>query len=280
MRRLIIAIAVFLTAILVFKFFSGPAVDPALLKPAHFEYPASNNNNCPSGATTGATGISDNIETKDGATYNLRTPSNYNNLVAHPLIVVFAPAGTSANKSEYHTHLTKKATEAGFIIAYAKNLRLSVKAIEKLASIPTDIQQKWCIAPSQIYYTGHSDGGSIANALSFLPSITNKPTAIAPSAAGMDTESLEQYDCPSPLPVMVFHNSGDSHFEGFGRQAANWWANCNQCSAELTEPDQHGCSSYKGCPTSSKTYYCEGPGGHSTWPNKNAVLIDFFSRSK
>lgn len=280
MRQYIfITVVVFLTALLAFTFFIGPPVDPALLKPAHFEYPTSNNTECPTGAITGTTGISEDIDTKAGATYNLRTPSNYNKTLEHPLIVVYAPAGTSSSKSERHTHLTKKATEAGFIIAYAKNLRMSVKAIEKLGSIPTDIQQKWCIDPNRIYYTGHSDGGTIANALTFLPEITNKPTAIAPSAAGMDAESLKQYACPSPLPVMVFHNADDSHFEGFGKQAADWWASCNKCSPELTAPDEHGCSTYKNCPTSSKTLYCEGQGGHSTWPNKNSVLIDFFKRS-
>ncbi|PCH84077.1 MAG: poly(3-hydroxybutyrate) depolymerase [Piscirickettsiaceae bacterium] len=281
MRNIIlVGIVVFLGALLAFTFFIGPPVDPNLLKPAAYDYPSPTINSCSANTKTGLAGISDNIKTAEGATYNLRTPSNYNNTLTHPLIVVYAPAGTSASKSERHTHLTKKATEAGFIIAYAKNLRMSVKAIEKLASIPTDIQKKWCIDSNRIYYTGHSDGGSIANALTFLPSIINKPTAIAPSAAGMDTESLKQYACPTPLPVMVFHNSDDSHFEGFGKQAADWWANCNHCSTELTTPDEYGCSTYKNCPASSKTVYCEGLGGHSTWPNKNAMLIDFFKRSK
>ncbi|MEO1888981.1 MAG: poly(3-hydroxybutyrate) depolymerase [Cycloclasticus sp.] len=281
MRQYIfIAVVVFLSAILAFTFFIGPPVDPTLLKPAEFQYTNSNNTACPTGANTGTAGISEDIETNEGATYNLRTPSNYNKSVQHPLIIVYAPAGTSASKSERHVHLTKTATEAGFIIAYAKNLRMSVKAIEKLASIPSDIQKKWCIDSDRIYYTGHSDGGTITNALTFLPSVTNKPTAIAPSAAGMDAESLKQYACPSPLPVMVFHNADDSHFEGFGKQAADWWANCNQCSEETSAPDQHGCSTYKNCPTTSKTYYCEGLGGHSTWPNKNAVLVDFFKQSK
>jgi len=77
---------------------------------------------------------------------------------------------------------------------------------------------------------------------------------------------------------MVFHNSDDSHFKGFGKQTADWWANCNQCSNELTEVDENGCRAYKNYPSdAAKTYYCEGPGNHSTWPNKNKVLIDFFN---
>jgi len=270
MRFSIIIISIiFLTA-------CGEPVDPALLQPATFKYPTSIVDSCEAGQKIGSSGITDDIETSTGASYNLRTPANYKQNVSHPLIVVYAPAGTSASKSERHVHLTNAATQAGFVIAYAKNLRMSLSAIKKLSDIPLDIQKKWCIDSSRIYYTGHSDGGSITNALTFLPSSTNKPTAIAPSAAGMDAESLKVYACPPPLPVMVFHNSGDTHFEGFGKQTADWWANCNQCSNELTEPDQHGCRAYKSCLPSAKTYFCEGPGDHSVWPDKNNVLIDFF----
>ncbi|ORU93651.1 MAG: hypothetical protein A6F70_06190 [Cycloclasticus sp. symbiont of Bathymodiolus heckerae] len=251
-------------------------VDKSLLQASSFNYPKATKTTCPSDKT-GISGNSEDNKTSAGATYNLRTPSNYDPSVAHPLIVVFAPAGTSARKSERHVHLTKEATEAGFIIAFAKNKRLSLRALKQLSSIPNDIKNKWCINPERIYYTGHSDGGTITNALTFLPSSEAKPTAIAPSAAGMDSNSLKQYSCPKPLPVMVFHNKDDSHFEGFGKQAADWWAQCNQCSDELSPPDSNGCRSYNNCSANAQTYYCESPGSHSDWPNKNNRLITFFN---
>jgi polyhydroxybutyrate depolymerase len=272
-------VVVFLGAMLAFFIFLGPPIDPALLKVADFQYADAVKISCISGTKKGNAGKSDGIETKSGASYNLRTPKNYRATYAHPLIVVYAPAGTSANKSERHVHLTQQATQAGYVIAYANKLRMSLKAIKKLATIPDDVQNKWCIDPTRIFFTGHSDGGTITNALTFLPNSSAKPTAIAPSAAGMNADSLTAYECPSPLPVMVFHNSQDSHFEGFGKQAAHWWANCNQCSSELTEVDQHGCRAYIGCSDDAKTYYCEGRGSHSDWPNKNNVLINFFNDS-
>ncbi|PCI20696.1 MAG: hypothetical protein COB62_04280, partial [Piscirickettsiaceae bacterium] len=123
----------------------GKPVDPSLLQPATFNYPTSVINSCEAVKKTGATGLTNDIETTTGASYNLRTPANYNSNVAHPLIVVFAPAGTSAGKSERHVHLTSVATQAGFIIAYAKNMRMSLRTIKKLSDIPLDIQKKWCI---------------------------------------------------------------------------------------------------------------------------------------
>ena len=280
MRQIIItSIFVALVAFVIFFVFIGPPIDPVLLKPATFAYPEPIKASCSNKLKSNLSGIYEENQTTSGATYNLRTPSNYKSNVTHPLIVVFAPAGTSASKSERHVHLTKEATKAGYIIAYADNIRLSLSAIEKLSSIPQDIEQKWCVDSSRIYYTGHSDGGTITNALTFLPTSEFKPTAIAPSAAGMDGESLKQYECPSPLPVMVFHNSDDSHFEGFGKQAADWWAACNQCKSELNTADNNGCRSYKQCPESAKTYYCENPGSHAKWPNKNNTLIDFFNNA-
>ncbi|MBL4743705.1 MAG: hypothetical protein JKX87_03570 [Cycloclasticus sp.] len=276
-QYIIAAVGFFCLALVGFYVFLGPPIDPALLKPAQFEYPTPVQASCTAGEKTGAAGINDGLKTKTPATYNLRTPANYNPLVAHPLIVVFSPAGTSASKSERHVHLTKEATEAGFIIAYADKLRMSLKAIEHLSTIQLDIQNKWCIDSTKIYYTGHSDGGTITNALTFLPSSKSKPTAIAPSAAGMDSESLKQYACPSPLPVMVFHNRDDSHFVGFGKQAADWWAQCNQCITELSPTDVNGCQQYSNCSADgAATFYCESPGSHSRWPNKNHVLINFF----
>ena len=275
-KILIGIVLLFVVALVGFFVFLGPPIDPALLKPTDFKYPNIGASTCASSRLTGETGATDDIETKAGATYNVRTPANYNKRYAHPLIVVYAPAGTSASKSERHVHLTQEATQAGFIIAFANKLRMSLKAIDKLSTIPKSIQEKWCIDPSRIYFTGHSDGGTITNALTFLPDSKTKPTAIAPSAAGMDTESLKQYACPTPLPVMVFHNKDDSHFKDFGQQAADWWANCNQCSNKKTEPDQFGCQTYSSCPDTSKTFYCEGPGSHSVWPNKNTTLINFF----
>lgn len=279
MRQIsMILILALIVAIVGYYNFAGPSVDPQLLQIASHNYLEPANKTCSTTLSGTAGSIDDNV-TATGARYNLRTPTNYQASIAHPLVVVFAPAGTSAKRSERLTHLTQQATKKGFIIAYANNIRLSLKAIETLASIPEDIQQKWCIDPKRIYYTGHSDGGTISHALSFLPDSTAKPTAIAPSAAGLDTASLKQYPCPAPTAVMVLHNTDDSHFDGFGRQAADWWASCNQCSDELTALDQQGCRRYKACPsTRSQTYYCEGPGTHVDWPNKNTLMLDFFAQ--
>ncbi|MBL4608934.1 MAG: hypothetical protein JKY01_14045 [Pseudomonadales bacterium] len=234
---------------------------------------------CEIGSKTGAAGSINNLRTKKGFPYHLRTPSNYKAHHAHPLLVVFAPS-VSGTLMERYTGLTKQATEAGMIIAYVDGKRLNLSAIEEFGRIPSEIMAKWCIDEQRVFLTGHSDGGTITSALTFLEDSPFRPTAIAPSAAGITGEELKQYSCPEPLSVMVMHNEGDSHFPGFGKQTARWWASCNQCSEKSTASATPGCVQYPHCANGVETLYCEGQGGnHLTWPHINKPMLDFFMRS-
>lgn len=232
---------------------------------------------CNPGARAGGTGVINDLRTAAGIQYNVRTPSNYDAGIAHPLIVVYAPAGRSRHGSERFTGLTPDATRAGFIIAYADHRRMSKTAILELGSIPQLVSADWCIDPQRIFLTGHSDGGSVAMGLGFLPQTRNIPSAIAPGAAGIRGEDLAEYRCPAPLPVMLMHSRNDALFPGFGREAAEWWAACNGCDPLAQADKDSGCSRYRGCSAGGSVWYCEGEGHHSEWPGINAQLIGFFS---
>lgn len=228
---------------------------------------------------TGASGVTDNLRTKKGFRYHLRTPDNYDAHYAHPLLMVFAPS-VSGTLMEKYTGLTKQATQAGMIVAYVDGKRLNLAAIKEFGSIPGEIKEDWCINEQRVFLTGHSDGGTISSALAFLEDSPFRPTAIAPSAAGITGEELKQYTCPQPLSVMVMHNDGDTHFPGFGKQAASWWASCNQCSETSTASAAPGCIQYPDCANGVETHYCEGQGGsHLTWPHRNETMLEMFLRS-
>jgi polyhydroxybutyrate depolymerase len=102
-------------------------------------------------------------------------------------------------------------------------------------------------------------------------------TGIAPSAAGFTAADLAAFPCPAPLPVLVMHGAADMHFPGFGRQAAKWWARCNQCEGAASPRGDDGCVEYTACATGGRTIYCEGSDGHLRWPARNATLIEFFT---
>ncbi len=89
---------------------------------------------CPLGERRGPGGVSENEQTKHGIKYMVRTPANYNPGTLHPLLMVYAPAGSSRFRSERLTDLTFEATAAGFIVAYADSRRLSLAVIPEVRS--------------------------------------------------------------------------------------------------------------------------------------------------
>lgn len=77
---------------------------------------------------------------------------------------------------------------------------------------------------------------------------------------------------------MVMHSARDSLFPGYGSQAAKWWANCNGCDLLDTEDLPNGCTAFKNCSDGALTWYCEGRGIHSSWPERNEDIIAFLTR--
>ncbi len=267
-RPTIVAVAI---GLLVIGFFGTGAIqpdgrnDPEAVNPgkvlSETVYTVSDDmRQCEPGAKSGLMGASNDEKTSTGIRYMVKTPANYNATIAHPLLMVYAPARTNRHESEEFMSLTQEATAAGFIVAYADHRAMSPETIEKLAEIPGLIEQKWCIDHKRIFLTGHSDGGTAAMAIAFLNGTKHIPAAIAPSAMGIRGEDLKAYQCPNPLPVMVMHSGQDTHFPGYGKEAIQWWAACNGCDATPPVKDADGCVTYKGCRNNVATRYCEGRG--------------------
>lgn len=216
------------------------------------------------------------LRATNGFRFKVHTPTNYQPEIAHPLIVVFAPATLQANQSEKYTGLIRAATEAGFIIAYTNSQKMSVANTIALNQIKRQVASRWCIDERRVFYTGHSDGGTVSSALAFMPETSNQVLAIAPSAAGVSGKDLESYPCPEPISVMVMHGENDSLFPGFGSQAIQWWASCNQCNPIPQNDANSDCLTYAGCANSVITQYCEHSGSHRDWPHMNAEMMRFF----
>lgn len=231
---------------------------------------------CPLGERSGHGGMSNDEQTEHGIKYTVRTPANYNPKILHPLLMVYAPAGASRFHSERFTNLTFEATRAGFVVAYADSLRLSLEAIPELGTIPQLIAKKWCVDEQRVYLTGHSDGGTVALALALLDETRHIPAAVAPSAAGFRQADLETFSCPETLPALIMHSANDHLFPGHGADMATWLASCNECQPGSIDKDENGCMAYSGCTANSKTVYCEGTGAHRQWPALNTILLSFF----
>lgn len=243
-----------------------------------FDYATVTWADCGVGARPGPTGYSDDEALDSGLKFSVRTPNNYESTRQHPLIVVYAPAAHNRHRSEAFVHLTALATGSGFIIAYADSRRLSLPVIKDLAQVPKAVSEKWCIDEARIYLTGHSDGGTVANAIAFLPDMPIRARSIAPSAAGIRAQDMVDERCPQPLSVLTLQNDGDDLFPDYGRGLSAWWAECNQCSNKTSNAGAN-CRRYPDCENHTETMICENPGGHRSWPNRNHAIIDFFKRT-
>lgn len=209
--------------------------------------------------------------------FTVTTPANYRSGYAHPLLVVWAPSGFSESLAEKFTGLTAAATVAGFVVVHVRSVPLGIKALAGLATVPEEVVTKWCIDTNKIFYTGHSDGGTVSNALAILPVRSVRPAAIAPSAMGMQEKDLAEYQCPAPTAVMLMHNLGDGHFPNYGDGVAQWWARCNGCAQETSPSPFNDCVEYRDCAAAGRTLYCRAEGSHAHWPGLHHDVIGFFT---
>ncbi len=99
---------------------------------------------CAAGSRPGEAGAVNGESTGEGIKYNIRMPLNYDPTIAHPLLIVYSPAGPNRAKIEKMTGLTLKATSTGFIVAYADHPELSPTSTIELGTIPGLIAKKWC----------------------------------------------------------------------------------------------------------------------------------------
>jgi polyhydroxybutyrate depolymerase len=258
----------------------GPSPDAVEgMQIASFDYAsAARHGSCEPGTRAGHAGATDGLKSSLGVRYNVRAPSNYDATVAHPLLMVYAPAGRSAGANEAFTYLTRLGTENGFVVAYAASQSMSVETVQTLAKLPKEIAEQWCIDLGQVYATGHSDGGTVSTAIALLDDTRGMVAGIAPSAAGFARSDFDTFHCPAaPLPVMVMHGRDDLLFHGWGAEAAKWWAGCNGCDLAQPPVEAGGeCVAYQACRDGAPTLYCEGPRSHAEWPGLGAEIVRFF----
>lgn len=227
------------------------------------------------GGFEGATGQM----TAGGIRYNVRTPADYDPQRAHPLLVVYSPRvmDATAESLEIFTGLAPDATARGYVVAFVEWFD-PVPAANRTdaATVRDDIAAQWCVDPSRVYLSGHSDGGSMATLYALGG---DGVAAVALSAAGIDADDGPSLGCNGPIPAMVIHSADDQVFPvpDFGLGAANFWAGCGQCGA-LGAADADGCASYADC--ASEVQYCEVTGSHYSWYGLNQPMLDFFDRQR
>lgn len=219
----------------------------------------------------------DNFEYARGYRAHVRTPANFEARRHHPLLVVYAAAAQHAGASERFWRLTRAATARGYIVAYAGSKPLTLTSIKTLASLPAAIARQWCIDPDRTVVLGHSDGGTVAVAASFIDGVATRPAAVIASAAGFTGQDLRVQACPARTPYFVVQKRDDRLFPGYVRELGEWLAACNNCSGDMPA-SAAGCVPVSGCPDDGEVNFCEIAGGHRTWPDLNDEMLDWLGQ--
>lgn len=230
------------------------------------------------GPPDGAVGLT----TAEGTAFNVRVPSSYQPTVAHPLIVTFSPRvqDDTPEALEAFTGLAPDALARGYLIAFVEWFDPVDASLRQDAdTIRERIAAEWCIDPARVYYTGHSDGGSMSTLLPFLHDAP--VAAVAPSAAGIEGGAGAFLGCDDAVPALVIHSADDEVFPvpPHGPGHADHYASCLGCGAP-GGLDDDGCVTYPDCPVGAEVLYCETTGDHYAWYGLNDVMLDFFDRHR
>jgi polyhydroxybutyrate depolymerase len=231
---------------------------------------------CAPGSRTGRADLNDGIQTSDKLTIAVRTPADYDPTRAYPLLVVFPPAGLGRRRSENFYDLTEEATRRGFIVAFSDYRGSSTGAMAQQAKAAATVASFFCIDEKSVAYVGHSDGGTIAEAIAAgMPDATVTPRSIAASGAGITGSDLAAMTCPAIPGVLIIHSRADERFPGYGRSTAAFWARCGKCAPMDLTATGDGCHDFQGCAAGRRLTYCETSSPHKEWPPMNNIILDF-----
>ncbi len=235
---------------------------------------------CPPGSRTGRANLNDGIQTSDKLTIAVRTPSDYDPTRAYPLLVVFPPAGLSRRRSENFYNLTEEATKRGFVVAFSDARGSSAGAMAQQAKVAATVASFFCIDEKAVSYAGHSDGGTMAEAVAAgMAGSGPAPRSIAASAAGITGSDLAAMACPATASVLIIHSRADEKFPDYGRGTAAYWAQCGKCAPMDLTAAGDGCHDFKGCAAGRRVTYCETASPHKDWPPMNNFILGFVEGS-
>ena len=219
--------------------------------------------------------------------YILHVPPTYSKDVDMPLVLVMHGYTGTAENTEQWTHMSDKADEEGFVVAYPNGLPYPWNdnnpqawncggAYEEWTAQTDDvgfidemidkISTHYTIDPNRIFITGHSNGSMMTYRLGF--ELSHKIAAIAPVSGQMvyESEGIPDY----PVSVLHLHALNDSVVKYNGKH------NPNETPYESVDSILTQWASYYSCNTIPDTIHVEDNYLVKSWscdePNSDIVL--------
>jgi polyhydroxybutyrate depolymerase len=156
---------------------------------------------------------------KQTRTYLLHVPANYDAKKPTPLVVAYHGFSMTADMMPLFTGLTKKANDAGFLVAYPNGtgylqawnaggfpgkLAKTVDDVAFTTKVLDEIATVVNVDAKRVYATGMSNGAMMCYRLA--AELSDRFAAIAPVAGTM---AIEKAEPKRPVPVLHFHGAAD-----------------------------------------------------------------------
>ena len=140
-----------------------------------------------------------------------------------------------------------------------------------MQSLITDLESRFCIDPSRVYFTGFSMGGMFTNSIACAHSSWFR--GFAP-VEGMGPGSCA--DKNAKPPIMIHQGTADTTVTptAGGEPTRDFWLGQNGCN-QTTSSSFTGCTSYSGC--AEPVVYCVGSWNHTISSTATANVWSFFN---
>lgn len=230
--------------------------------------------------------------------YLLHVPATYQPEKSVALVLGFHGAGSNSEQFAAYSRFSAAADREGFIVAYPRalgehpywNTAAGWKNpdLQFVSDLISDLEGRCNIDPDQIYASGHSNGGGMANRLAC--DLADRIAAIGTVSGAY--QGSEDCSPSQPVPVFAVHGTDDPvvPYNGFQNTAqppaayfligvpipqwASAWANRNECEANPSEVVHDVLTSEKkwsDCRAGADVVLYSIQGGGHGWPND---LID------
>jgi predicted esterase len=217
----------------------------------------------------------------------LDVPSAYDASKPYRLIFVWHPLGGSADQVVSGGYNGLKSLASGNAILVAPEgmngsnseasgngwWNVNDRDMKFLQAMLDRLNAGLCIDQERIFSTGFSFGGMMSYTVGYEFDVFR---AIAPCSGDLQVIPRDE-TYTRPLPIMAFHGNNDTFVTtARGRAARDKYLARNKCGTQTMPVMPSPCVEYQGC--SAPTFWCEFPGGHSTWSEQPQAIWKFFSQ--
>ena len=233
-------------------------------------------------------------------TYRIYVPTSYDKEEPLPLVFVLHMLTGSGKTTQWLTHFDELAEQEGFIVVYPEGFKGSwaegsnlyaadqnqIDDVMFISNLIDELMSSYSIDPNQIFITGFSSGGFMAQRLGC--EMSDRIAGVATVGATLSKGIIESCEPQSPLSVLMIHGTEDHGVPWDGDpdyvsvpDTVDFWVKQNECNTvpkHAQIPDSKADDTkveydmYTGCLDNSQVKLYKIIGGGHAWPGGSQMV--------